>query len=146
MRTEGMLWNIANGELDGIRPKAVVVLIGINNILQCPDDKPEWIAAAIQKVVETVHAKIPNTKVLLMGILPGRWGHVQAQPRIDAVNRLLARLDDGKKTRFLDIGKSFLTPQGEVNKDLLPDRLHPNERGYEIWYAAMQPILSAWLK
>ena len=146
MRTEGLLWNITNGELEGINPKAVVILIGINNILQCPDDKPEWIAAAIQKVTETVQARIPETKVLLMGILPGRWGHVQAQPRIAAVNQLLARLDDGKKTRFLDIGASFLTPTGEVNRDLLPDRLHPNEKGYEIWYDAMQPILSAWLK
>jgi len=146
MRTEGLLWNINNGELEGIHPKAVVVMIGINNILQCPDDKPEWIAAAIQKVVETVHAKIPDTKVLVMGILPGRWGHVNAPPRIEAVNQIISRLDDGSKTRFLDPGKSFLTPKGDVNRDLLPDRLHPNEKGYQIWYDAMQPILTEWLK
>jgi beta-glucosidase len=146
IRTEGLLWNITNGELDGIRPKAVVLMIGINNILQCPDEEPEWVAAAITKMVGIVHEKIPGTTVIVMGILPGRWGHVKAQPKIEAVNRILARLDNGKTTRFLDIGAAFLTPGGDVNRELLPDRLHPNEKGYAIWYNALQPILAGALK
>ena len=146
MRTEGLLWNITNGELDGLKPKAVVILIGINNILQCFEEKPEWVAAAITKVVATVQAKCPGTRILVMGILPGRWGHVNAPPKIAAVNQLLAKLDDGKNVRFLDIGKSFVTATGEPNKELLPDRLHPNEAGYQIWYDAMQPILAEWMK
>lgn len=146
MRTEGLLWNITNGELDGLKPKAVVILIGINNILQCYDEKPEWVAAAITKVVKTVQEKCPGTRILLMGILPGRWGHVDTPPKIAAVNQLIAKLDDGKTVRFLDIGKSFANAKGEPNKDLMPDRLHPNEAGYQIWYDAIQPILTEWMK
>jgi hypothetical protein len=146
MRTEGLLWNITNGELDGLKPKAVVILIGINNILQCPDEKPEWVAAAITKVVATVQEKCPGSKILLMGIPPGRWGHADIRTKTAGVNALIAKLDDGKAVRFLDIGTSFATAKGEPNQELMPDRLHPNEKGYQIWYDAIQPILAAWLK
>jgi len=142
MRTEGLLWNITNGELDGISPKATIILIGVNNIIQCPDENPEWVAAGIQKIVETVHQKIPSTKVILMAIFPARNPATHpARARIAEVNRLIEKLADGDKTRFLDIGKQFLNPDGSIRKDLLPDGLHPNAKGYKIWSDAMAPIL-----
>lgn len=147
IRTEGILWNITNGELDGISPKVAVVLIGINNILQCPDEKPEWVASGIQKIVETIHRKMPATKVLLLGIFPARNPATHpARARILEANKLIAKLDDGNKTRFLDIGKIFLTPEGEVSKDLMPDALHPNAKGYQLWYDAMNPLLVEMMK
>ena len=142
MRTEGLLWNITHGELDGLNPKVTVVLIGVNNILQCPDEKPEWVAAGIRKVVATVREKMPETKVLLMAIFPARNPATHpARARIAAVNRLIADLDDGKQVRFLDLGAKFLDAEGNVSKALTRDGLHPNAKGYEIWYQSIQPLL-----
>ena len=143
MRTEGLLWNITHGELDGITPKVTVILIGVNNLLQCPDEKPEWTAAGIRKVVATVREKTPDSKILVMGVFPARnpASH-PARARIAAVNALVAKLDDREHIRFLDIGRQFLDAAGLVRKDLMPDGLHPNAKGYQVWCDAIEPVLS----
>ena len=143
IRTEGLLWNITHGELEGIQPKAVVILIGVNNLLQCPDEKPEWVAAGIQQVVRTVQEKIPQSQILLMGILPARNPATHTvRARITAVNRLIAKLADGKNVRFVDLGAGFLDADGNVRSDLTLDTVHPNAKGYQLWYDALQPFLS----
>ena len=147
MRTEGLLWNVTNGEIDGLKPKAVVILIGVNNLIQCPDEPAVWVAAGIKKIVETVHEKAPGAKVLLLAIFPARNpANHPARARIAEVNRLISKLDDGNKTRFLDIGKLFLADDGTIRTDLMPDALHPNAEGYRVWVDAMQPVLGGMLK
>jgi lysophospholipase L1-like esterase len=145
--TEHVLWRITNGELDGINPKVVVILIGTNNTGHYPDEKPEWTAAGIKKIVEIVHQKLPNAKVLLLAIFP-RGANSQDANRLrnDEVNKLIAGLDDGDKTRYLDIGHVFLTPDGQLSKDIMPDHLHPSQHGYDLWYDAMQPTLDQMMK
>jgi len=143
MRTEGLLWNITNGELDGIKPKAVVILIGVNNLLQCPDEKPEWVAAGVRKVVDTVREKLPESKILLLAVFPARNpGDHPVRARLAEVNRLLPAIADGEDVQFLDIGKLFLAPDGTIRKDLMPDGVHPNAKGYQVWFDAMNPVLS----
>jgi lysophospholipase L1-like esterase len=144
MRTEGLLWNITNGEIDGLTPKTTVILIGVNNVLQCPDEKPEWVAAGIGTIVATAREKMPDTKIVLMGILPARnpASH-PARARIAAVNQHIAKLADGKHVRFLDIGTQFLDADGNVRRDLTGDSLHPNAKGYQVWKNALLPIVSS---
>lgn len=142
-RTEHLLWRITHGELGGMHPKVTVILIGVNNIHQCPDEKPQWVAAGIEKIVRTVHQELPETKVLLLGIFPAGYSPTDPQrQKILKVNQIISKLDDGNKTRYLDISKKFLEPDGILPKATFPGGLHPNERGYEIWYEAMQPLLS----
>ena len=59
-----------------------------------------------------------------------------------AVNRILATYDDGKKVTFMDIGPKFLQPDGTISAEIMPDFLHPNARGYQIWADAIQPVIS----
>lgn len=141
-RTEDLLWRITNGELDGINPKVTVIMIGTNNIGHFPNEEPAWVAAGIRKVVETVHEKLPNTKVLLLGVFPRDKKESEARKKVEAINEMIAKLDDGKKTRYLDIGKAFLDDQGAIPKEVMPDALHPNAKGYDLWYEAMYPLLS----
>jgi beta-glucosidase len=140
-RTEHVLWRITHGELDGIRPKVVVVMIGTNNVGHFKDEKPEWAAAGVKKIVETIHAKLPETKVLLLGVFPRDAKDSPTRKKVEATNQIISKLDDGQKTRYLDIGKEFLDSEGEIPKDIMPDRLHPNAKGYDIWYEAMRPLL-----
>lgn len=146
-RTENVLWRITNGELDGLKPKVTVVLIGTNNIGQCPDEKPEWAAAGVKKVVETVHAKMPGTKVLLLGVFPrGEKPNDPLRLKVAEINKLISKFDDGVKTRYLDISKSLLQPDGTLSREVMKDRLHPTEHGYEIWYDAMKPLLDEMMR
>lgn len=145
-RTEHVLWRISNGELDGINPKVVVLMIGTNNVGQCPDEEPAWAAAGVTKIVETIHAKLPNSKLLLLGIFPRNKKNSKDREKNDAVNQIICKLDDGKKTRYLDIGKVFLNKDGEIPGDIMPDLLHPNAKGYDLWYEAMNPLLAELLK
>jgi len=140
-RTEHVLWRITNGELDGIHPKVTVVMIGTNNIGHFQDEQPEWAAAGVKKIVQTIHEKLPDTKVLLLGVFPRDAKDSLTRKKVEATNQIISKLDDGRKTRYLDIGKEFLDSEGEIPKDIMPDRLHPNAKGYDIWYEAMRPLL-----
>lgn len=140
-RTEHVLWRITHGELDGIKPKVVVLMIGTNNIGHFPDEQPEWAARGIEKIVETIHANLPETKVLLLGVFPRGAKDSPAREKVEGINRIIAKLDDGKTTRYLEIGKVFLDADGEIPKDVMPDALHPSDKGYDLWYNALRPSL-----
>jgi len=148
-KTQHVLWRIDNGELDGISPKVLVLLIGTNNIGYFADE----ILRADTKIVQEIHEKLPRTKVLIMGIFPRGpdpsipWV-ADMRAKIVAVNKGLAALDDGNMTRFLDIGDKFLTPDGKITGEFMYDAvaLHPNEAGYRLWADAMNPLLTEMLK
>jgi lysophospholipase L1-like esterase len=144
--TEQVLWRITNGELEGIDPKAVVIMIGTNNIGQFRDEKPEWAAAGIRKIVDTVKEKLPNTKILLLGVFPRNEKASDNRQDIEAINKIISGYADGKTVTYLDIGDKFLDANGEIPADIMPDKLHPNARGYAIWYDAMMPTLQGLLK
>ena len=144
--TEDVLWRIENGELDGIHPKVAVVMIGTNNIGHFGDEQPAWVVAGIRKIVDDIHAKLPDTKVLLLGVFPRDMKASDRRKRVEAVNEQIAKFDDGNKTRYLDIGHVFLDAKGEIPHDAMPDRLHPSAQGYGLWYDAMQPTLEEMMK
>jgi lysophospholipase L1-like esterase len=142
-RTQHVLWRIAHGELDGIHPKVLVLMIGTNNI----GYPVEEIIKGDLKIVDEIHQKLPDTKLLLLGIFPrGEAANNPARAKIKTVNAALAKLEDGKKTRYLDIGDKFLDASGTLPKDIMPDFLHPNAAGYKIWADATQPLLDEMLK
>lgn len=144
-RTQHVLWRIEHGELEGIHPKVAVLMIGTNN---SKSDSPEDIAKAIKKIIDDFHSKIPSMKVLLLAVFPrNTTKDVPEQwDCIHKVNEIISKYDDGKTVRYLDIGPKFLGADGKVPKDIMPDFLHPNEKGYEIWAEAMEPTLSEMLK
>jgi beta-glucosidase len=146
-RTQHVLWRIDNGELDHISPKVVVLLIGTNNIGWPADQIVRGNAA----IVKRIHEKLPDAKVLLLGIFPrgaslSDPNVAKMRDKIKSVNAELAKLDDGDKTQFLDIGQKFVDPQGNISKTVLKDGLHPSPAGYAIWADAMQDKLDQMLK
>jgi lysophospholipase L1-like esterase len=148
-RTQHVLWRIENGELDGIKPKAAVLMIGTNNVA---NDTAEGIAKGVTKIVETIRAKTPNTKILLLAVFPrGENANTPEKPnpgreKLAKVNAIIAKLADNKHIFYLDIGAKFLQPDGSISKEIMPDFLHPNEKGYEIWADAITPKLTELMK
>ncbi|MGD0463879.1 MAG: GDSL-type esterase/lipase family protein [Tepidisphaeraceae bacterium] len=145
-QTQHVLWRIENGELDGISPKVVVLLIGTNNIGYPADE----ILKADEKIVQEIREKLPQTKLLIMGIFPRADKRAGSPPlmqaKIKKVNQGLATLDDGDKTRFLDIGEKFLDADGNIPREIMADSLHPTTKGYQIWADAMNPLLNEMLR
>lgn len=144
-RTEDVLWRITHGELDGITPKVTVLMIGTNNIGQ-KGELPAWTAAGIKKIAATIHEKLPETKLLLLAVFPRGAKDNPLRGEVDAINAEIAKLDDGKTTRYLDIGHVFLDAQGQIPYDVMLDGLHPTAKGYELWYDAMKPTLDEMMK
>lgn len=143
-RTQHLLWRITTGgELQGLQPKAVVLLIGTNNI---PSDTPAEIVAGVAAVLKEVRRQAPQARVLLLGLFPRRPHAANpARIKIREVNRRLAAFDDGDHTRFLDLTGRFLDERGELSRDVMPDYLHLSENGYQIWAEAILPTLKEWV-
>lgn len=138
-RTQHVLWRIQNGELEGIAPKAAVLMIGTNN---SGSDSPEQIAAGVSAIVKTLGEKAPKTKVLLLAVFPrSAKGSDAIRAKLADVNARIAKLDDGSRVKYLDIGQKFLEADGTLTKEVMPDLLHLSPRGYQIWADAILPTL-----
>jgi lysophospholipase L1-like esterase len=143
-KTEHVLWRLQNGNLDGIQPKVAVLMIGTNNTAR--DTAPQ-IAEGVTAIVNEIHKRCPATKVLLLAVFPrAEKADNPLRAKIAEINGTIAKLDDGRKVFFLDINQKFLEADGTLPKSIMPDALHPNAAGYQIWADAMQEKVTALLK
>jgi len=140
-RTQNVLWRLDNGNVEGISPKLAVVMIGTNNSNN-KDHTAEEIADGITAIVERLKTKLPQTKILLLAIFPrGEKPNAQRE-KIAETNRIVSRLADDKTVFYLDIGPKFLSADGSLSKDIMPDFLHLSPKGYEIWAESVEPKIS----
>lgn len=156
-RTQHVLWRITEGkELEGIHPKAVVLMIGTNNMGGTNPNRaggvkdgntPEQIAEGVAAIVHAIREQRPQTKILLLAIFPrGEKPDTPIRAKVRDVNRRIAHLDDGQHVRYLDIGPRFLDPSGNLHGDIMYDYLHLTRRGYQMWADAIQPTLEELLR
>jgi lysophospholipase L1-like esterase len=139
-RTQHVLWRLEHGNIDRIKPKLAVLMIGTNN---SGGDSPEDIAAGITAIVEKLRDKLPDTKILLLGIFPRGPNSDDDKRKVNvATNKIIKSLDDGKKVYYLDISDEFLGDDGRLDKQIMPDLLHLSTRGYEIWAESIEPKVS----
>ena len=143
-RIQNVLWRVENGELDGISPKVVVLLIGTNNSGNEDDGKPRnttpEIIAGISNLVQRIEVHWPRTKIILFGIFPRGEKNDPVREQVKAVNEGIAKLAN-ERVKFMDIGDEFLAADGTLPRGMFPDLLHPNEKGYQIWANALVPEL-----
>lgn len=149
--TGHLLWRMQNGELDGIRPRAAVVLIGANNLGRVRWSAPQTVAGIVA-VVDELRRRQPATRILLLGILPSVRSNWVSRTA-NAVNQELAKLyPSGGAIAFLDLSALFLR-DGQVDRtqfydDLLdpPDPpLHPTAQAQARMAEAIEPTLAAML-
>ncbi|HEY2839225.1 MAG TPA: platelet-activating factor acetylhydrolase IB subunit [Pirellulales bacterium] len=139
-RTQHVLWRLENGNIAGIKPKLAVIMIGTNN---AGANTSEDIAAGIKAIVAKLRDKLPETKILLLGIFPrGETPADKARQVNIKANELAKTVADNKSVFYLDIGDKFLGPDGSLSKDIMPDRLHLSGAGYEIWAKSTEPKVS----
>jgi beta-glucosidase len=140
-RTQHVLWRLDNGNVEGLNPKAVVLMIGTNNS-NGEDNTAEEIADGIKAIVHKLREKLPNTKILLLGVFPRGEKPNPQRDKINQVNRLISDVRDPLFVQYLDIGNKFLSPDGTISKEVMPDFLHLSPKGYEIWAEAIEPKIA----
>jgi len=139
-RTQHVLWRFENGQLDGIKPKAAVLMIGTNNSNRDDNTEAE-ILEGVQQIVKQLRTRLPDTKVLVLGIFPRAQTFSTQRGKILQINQALANLADGQMIHYLDFGSQLIEADGSISKTKMPDYLHLSEAGYEIWAAAIEPKL-----
>jgi lysophospholipase L1-like esterase len=143
-RTQHVLWRFEQGQLDGLKPKVAVLMIGTNNSNK--DDNTEAdILEGVTAIVKQMQTRLPDTKILICAIFPRSKTFSTQRGKILQVNQALARLDDGKKIFYIDFGSQMIEPDGSISTQMMRDALHPGEAGYQIWADAIEPKLKEWL-
>lgn len=147
-RTENIIWNILNGEVDGQSPKVVVLEIGTNNI----DEKnyptrhtAGQLAGGIETIVKLLRKKLPKTKIIVLRCFPGCYGGPNPTSHraiLERASDIVSELEDGKYVFYCDVNHVFLNPDGSINHEMMPDWLHPSPEGQKLWAKAMEPLLS----
>jgi lysophospholipase L1-like esterase len=147
-RTQHVLWRLRNGELQGITPKVLVLLIGTNNIGQARPEPPASAVAGIKAILKEVKDRSPRTKMLLIAVFPrGEKPDHPHRAAVKEINTSIKSLDDGgKSVRYLDIEEKFVEPDGTISKEIMPDFLHLSGKGYAIWADAIREPLVELLK
>ena len=140
-RTEHVIWRLQNGAMDGIMPKLAVVMIGTNNTGHRMDAAKDT-AAGVKEILKEVQKRSPKTKILLVGVFPrGHKSSDEKRVRNVEINKIIKTYADEKQIWYMDFDEKFLDENGVLPKDLMPDSLHPNKKGYEIWAEAMEPMI-----
>ena len=151
--TAHLLWRMQNGELDGIRPKAAIVLIGANNMGRVHWDAEQTVAG-IAAVIGELQRRLPSTGVILLSVLPSvrsKW----VTRTTNQINRALAgRYPSGGPVTFVDLTPLFLRGDGEVDRTLFYDDLltppdpplHPTAQTQERIAATIEPTVAALMR
>jgi len=150
-RTQHVLWRLQNGEIDGINPKLAVLMIGTNNSKN-NDNTAEEIADGIKAIICRLRTKLPQTRVLILAIFPRGSDRQRDNKSQDAefnpqwaknekAGKLASKIADNKMIYYLDINKAFLNKKGVLTREVMPDLLHPEEKGYRIGAQAMEPTI-----
>jgi lysophospholipase L1-like esterase len=157
-RTEHVLWRLDNGNFDGLKPKLVVLMIGTNNTGHQGRPQKELngtvyhstaeeTAQGVKAILDKLKAKCPGTKVLLLAIFPRGANEMdRLRKQNEATNDIIKGYADDKTVFFMDIGPKFLQPDGTLSKEIMPDLLHPNDKGYEIWASAVDDKIKELMK
>lgn len=139
-RTQHVLWRLDHGNIDGISPKAAVIMIGTNNS-NGNDNTAEEIADGIIAICKKLRTKLPKTKILILAVFPrGQKPSPQREKNAKA-SELASKIADGKMIHYLDIGPKFMEPDKSLSKEIMPDYLHLTPKGYKIWAEATEPKL-----
>jgi lysophospholipase L1-like esterase len=149
--TANLLWRIENGEVAGITPKVAVILIGANNL-----GRVHWSAedtlAGIDAIIAQLRRRLPQTKLLLLGVLPSDRSAWVTETTAAINHGLAVKYAHNAEVTYLDVSHVFM--QGnKLNRDLYADPkmtpprapLHPSPQGQAVMAQAMEPTLAALL-
>lgn len=137
--TGNLLWRLDQGATGKLNPRAVVLLIGVNNTW-ITDEPPETIAEGVVAVVDRLEAVFPEADILLQAVFPMAERPNDPQRLVvTAINEHLQSLGQRPRVTWMDIGDVFLEDDGRISTEIMPDFLHLSPEGYRRWSDAVRP-------
>jgi len=138
--TRGVLIRLKEDVL-ALRPQAVVLLIGTNDLEEQAD--PETIAANLKLILAGLKEHDAKMPVVLCQVLPSSETKKRPAAKIKKVNQLYAAAVKGDaQVTLVETWPLFANAQGDAKLEEFPDLLHPNKAGYAKWAAGLRPILA----
>lgn len=138
-RTEHLLWRIRHGNLDNQQPRAIVLLIGTNDLGH--GRSPDETAEGIRQILVSLRNMRPKARILLEGLWP-RTDRMRFGPEIESVNQRIKECADQAYIIYAEPGSRLLDRSGRLPPDRAPDGLHPSPAGYEIVTPAIAKVLA----
>ena len=138
-RTEHVLWRLDHGNIDGIKPKLAVVMIGTNNHKA---NTAEEIADGVKAIEKKLRKKLPETKILVLAIFPRSEKPDDTREKLAKASALISKTANNRKIFFMDIGTFFTNIDGSLSKAIMPDFLHLTPEGYSRWAKAIEPMVA----
>lgn len=131
--TNGVLLRL--NEIKHYKPKAVFLLIGINDLNDKLNPKqspnPEYVGHNILKITNKLHKAIPETKLYVQTLLPALDSLLM--PHITTVNNIIKNNENKNVYEVIDLHTAFIDANNVTKKELFKDRLHLNAKGYKVW-------------
>ena len=115
-----------------IKPKAVVILIGTNDLGMGFDT--EFLKENMENVLELFKQECPDCKVILEAIYPvidGRAGKRKNSDILEANSKYKA-LAEKYGAEYIDLTKELADANGNLKEDCTYDGLHLSAKGYEV--------------
>jgi lysophospholipase L1-like esterase len=146
--TANVLWRLDHGEVDGLHPKLAVVLIGTNNT-GFFSQTAEQTEQGIDAVVKDLEHRLPETKILLLGLLPSGLPSKDANFDVNAYLGSHYAGGGDPMVSYIDISVVFY-PHGELDTSLFYDptltpprpALHPNTMGQRLMASAIEATVA----
>nr|WP_221401447.1 GDSL-type esterase/lipase family protein [Paenibacillus phyllosphaerae] len=144
-RTQNVLWRLDHGQLKGLSPRTVVILIGTNNTSETENaraNEPEEIGEGLKAICDRVETLVPGARIVIMAVFP-REQHPDHPRReqIARINSFYAKLAGERNYTFIDIGPQLLEQDGTLSSETAPDFCHLTDRGYQHWADALRQVL-----
>lgn len=121
-------------------PRSVLIYAGENDIVR--QSSPEKVNLLFLSFVEKIKRSNPEVRIYFISIKPsvGRW---YLWAKMAEANQLIeAECNKDEKLFFIDITSSLLMEDKTPNPIYFKsDKIHLSKKGYEVWTAAIKPIL-----
>lgn len=124
------------------RPEMIVFYAGENDL--AAGVSAAEVADEFRRFVETVRAELPETRIAYISMKPSpaRRHLLDAQREGNRRIREFIEKEDGLS--YIDVFHAMLDENGEPREELfVDDRLHMNEKGYELWTGLVRPHLGS---
>lgn len=141
--TANLVWRLDHGAVGNLKPKAIILLIGTND-LGLEGLPPEIAISGIRTIVSKIRTNFPESKLLLFAVFPrGEAPDGKYRDDIDRINEDIQSLHDGKWIFYKDINDQLVESDGSISKEIMHDFLHLTEEGYQRWAKAINAFLEA---
>ena len=137
--TEGVLHRL--NEITYYKPKAVFLLIGINDLWNVSPFEPSvsYISKNIIRITQEIQKKSPETKVYVQTILPVEKQIYRAY--INEINNILKLEESSNSYTIIDLHSFFVDDKGLIIEDFFSDGIHLTEEGYNNWVKVVRPVV-----